>query len=462
MQQHQVPFKVALCGRPNVGKSSIFNRFCGRRKALVLDLPGVTRDVRIDRFHLKSKGHNHAIWIEMADLAGLEELHFLKKSRKSSSADLKTLAEEAALQYLNESDLVLLVIDGRSPLTPNDFEIYRFLKKAGKRIFIILSKIEGQRKKDALAEYAELAEEKIFLTSAEENEGFERIKEEIISFAERQKPQSKVNVIEESQKPLCIGIYGRPNTGKSTLVNSILGQDRMITSAVAGTTVDTIDTDFRIAEKAYRILDTAGIRRKSKTEAGVEVLSVVQALKSLQNVDVALLVIDGFEGIMDQDEKIAGELLKSGKPIVIVINKWDLCKVPRKDYADRVRETLRFLEFVPLVFLSAKENEGIEVLWDLFDEILRQRKVIAPTPELNRFVELLERSHHASGARVYYATQTHDNPPTITFMVNDPKKIHFDFERYLKNELRSRYGWMGSPIRLIFKARTRSKSKYTK
>jgi GTP-binding protein len=267
---------------------------------------------------------------------------------------------------------------------------------------------------------------------------------------------------ESAKKPIRLGVFGRPNVGKSTLVNQLLNERRMITSPIAGTTVDTVDSDFMRDHRFYRILDTAGIRRRSKTEQGVEVLSVMRALKSIQDVDIALFLIDGFEGITDQDEKIAGELVKAGKPVVLVVNKWDLCGVDREDYADRVRETLGFLDFAPVLFISAEQGEGIEPLFDLLEEILRQRNIVASTGELNRFLEVIEGANNPTDLKMYYASQTSRNPPTITIMVDDLRKVHFAYERYLKNELRQRYGWMGSPLKISFKERKRSKSKKTR
>lgn len=469
------PKRVCFVGRPNVGKSSLFNRVLGRRKAIVLDQPGVTRDVY--RQPLIINGHK----IELADLAGLEfwdRKRIDEKNKKTSEAEtLKKLATEAALEYLKTADLVLFVVDGREPLTPGDEELARVVRGAGKPVLLVLSKIEGNVEEDAQIESSKLGFDSGIATSAEHNHGIDELRTAILEILFGAESLQNVTEPEEEdataesqlvmeqgrgvseRRPIRIGVYGRPNVGKSTLVNQLLGENRMITSPIAGTTVDSVDTDFLRDGRFYRIVDTAGIRRKAKVEQGVEVLSVVQALKSVQNVDVALFLLDGYEGVTDQDEKIAGELIKAGKPLIVVINKWDLCGVSRDDYATRVRETLGFLDFAPLLFIAAKSGQGLEPLWNLLDEIMRQRFVVAPTGELNRFLEMLEGSNVASGLKLYYATQTAKNPPTITVMVNDPKKVQFNFERHLKNELRNRYGWMGSPLKLVFKARSRSESK---
>ncbi len=448
--------KICFCGRPNVGKSSLFNRLISKKRALVLDEPGVTRDVFTARVSLED-GYEK---VELADLAGLESYQE-KKSSASDKEKLHALATEAALSYLKKSDLILFVVDARQSLSHEDKALARLVRSTGIPVLVVLTKVESEVvENNALAEVAELGWEKSVSTSAEHNLGIQELKETLLSILNT--PKISQETLEENEQTLFrLGVYGRPNVGKSTLVNLLLGEKRMITSPIAGTTVDTVDSEFIRVEtgKRYRILDTAGIRKKSKTEQGVEVLSVVQALKSVSNVDVALFLIDGYEGITDQDEKIAGELLKSGKPIVILVNKWDLCRTKKEAYAERLRKELDFLDFAPILFLSAERGEGVDPLWDLLDEIVEQRTFIAPTPELNRFLELVEGANNPTGVKLYYASQTGKNPPAITFLVSDPEKVHFAYEGYLKNQLRSKYGWMGSPLRLIFKKRKRSASK---
>lgn len=474
--------RVCFCGRPNVGKSSLFNRLLGRKKALVLDQPGVTRDVY--RTTVDWDGAK----LELADLAGLEFWDRRKideRDRKTSEQEqLKRLATEAALAYLKTADLVLFVVDAREPLTPGDEELARVARGSGREVLLVLSKVEGSVEENAQIEASVLGFGHGIATSAEHNLGIGELKEAILErvlpghvpsyqteeqsedelAAAAQQLQSEEPIARgaSSKRPLRLGVYGRPNVGKSTLVNHLLGEERMITSPIAGTTVDTVDTDFVRDGKHYRILDTAGIRRKSKTEQGVEVLSVVAALKSVQDVDVALFLIDGFEGVTDQDEKVAGELIRAGKPIVLVVNKWDTCGVKKEDYADRLRTELGFLDFAPILFISAKKGVGLADLWDLLTEVLRQRMFVAPTGELNRFIEMASGTNNPTGVRLFYASQTSKNPPTITCLVSDPKKVHFAYERYLKNELRSRYGWMGSPLKLVFKGRKRSAPKKAK
>jgi GTP-binding protein len=452
--------KVCLVGRPNVGKSSLFNRLIGRKKALVLDEPGVTRDVVLE--DLMIDGYES---IEFADLAGFDfwnatdETSFKVDTKKQK---LQKLALDAAIEYLKKADLILLVIDSRSGITLLDEELIQFLRKQNKihQVVVVLSKCENEKLISLLEpDLAKYGFDECVKTSAEHNLGIENLKKTIVEKLNLKKKnleneeQNDLSEIERGSsilKPIRIGVYGKPNVGKSTFVNALLGENRMITSDIAGTTVDTVDSYFEKNGTYYCILDTAGIRRKSKTQKGVEVLSVVKALQTLKNVEVALFLIDGYEGVTDQDEKIAGEILNSGKMCVIVVNKWDLCEVKKQEYADRVREKLGFLDYAPILFVSSKLNQGIEKLWDLIPEMMNQRLIEPTTSELNQFFEVIENANNPLNAKIYYVSQVSKNPPTIVCKVNDPKKIHFAFERYLKNELRKRFGWMGSPIRLIF------------
>lgn len=464
-------YRIALCGRPNVGKSSLFNRLIGHKKSLVLDLPGVTRDVVCAQIYLGQQK------FELADLAGLElwkDRHtkgIQRNIKLEQKEKLRKLSVVAALEYLEKSDLVLFVVDARAGLTSVDEELAQIVRSKNNKIVCVAAKCEGKLHENAFLEFAALGFDDIITTSAEHNQGIEGLKEKIattfdVSMNDAPKKVSKEEKKESmkqltrgfsKEKPIRIGVFGKPNVGKSTFVNALIGEYRMITSDIAGTTVDSIDTDLVVDSKFYRILDTAGIRKKAKTEKGVEVLSVVRALQSLKDVDVAFFMIDGFEGISDQDEKIAGEILRQGKSCVLVVNKWDQCRIKKEEYAQRVRDTLGFLDFAPILFISAKNGTGLDGIYDLIEEILRQKQTMVPTPELNQFIEQIEGENNPLRAKLYYANQISKNPPTISIAVNDAKKIHFSYEGYLKNTLRSRYGWMGSPLKLTFKPKKKKK-----
>ncbi len=464
MTSSKKTIKIALCGRPNVGKSSLFNRLIGRKKSLVLDEPGVTRDVVCSIFTL---GNTH---FELADLAGLElwkdrNTKGVKRDVKLEQKEkLRKLSVKAALEYLTKSDLVLFVVDARAGLISVDEELAQLVRSKNSKIICVAAKCEGILHENAFAEFAGLGFDSVITTSAEHNQGIEGLKDdiaELFGVNANEELESEGGDIKESMKtvtrgfskdkPIRIGVFGKPNVGKSTFVNALIGENRMIISEIAGTTVDAIDTDLIVDGKFYRILDTAGIRKKSKTEKGVEVLSVVRALQSLQDVDVAFFMIDGYEGIADQDEKIAGEIIKQGKSCVLVVNKWDQCRISKEQYAEKIRKTLGFLDFAPILFASAKNGTGMEGVYELIDEILAQKQVMVSTPELNRFLEQIEGENNPMSAKLYYANQISKNPPTISVAVNDLKKIHFSYEGYLKNSLRSRFGWMGSPLKLTFK-----------
>jgi GTP-binding protein len=251
-----------------------------------------------------------------------------------------------------------------------------------------------------------------------------------------------------------MGVYGRPNVGKSTLVNALLGMKRMIVSPIAGTTVDPVDTHFERDGTHFCLVDTAGIRRRSKTEEGIEVLSVVQAIKTIERVDVAIFVIDGYEGVTDQDEKVAGRIAEAGRPTIVVVNKWDLCRTDKEEYAERFRETVPFLDYAPVIFACAEKGQGLEPIFDLVPRMLEERMRTAPTGELNRIVQGCVEKVSSRGVKAYYCLQVSKNPPTISIQVNDPGKVHYSLEGHIRNELRSHFGWMGSPLKVQFRGRS--------
>jgi GTP-binding protein len=451
-----------------VGKSSLFNRLIGKKQALVLDQPGVTRDVRTSRSHLGN------VEIEWADLAGLEQ---------TERDPLQRLAMDAALKYLEQADLAIFLVDARAGLVPGDEEIARLVRSRAKKVLLVLSKAEQDESHESLqsvrAEILNLGWGEALATSAEHNMGIDTLKEAIASAlgldpaivyekteTTRERKRSRVTRNEDRAElpqtpkgasvdyPISIGVYGRPNVGKSTLVNAILGESRMIVSPIAGTTVDTVDTNLERNNVYYRIVDTAGIRKRSKTEQGIEVLSVIQAMSSLPRVDVALFVIDGFEGVTEQDERIAGTLIEAGRATAIIVNKWDICLGKKEDYAEKLRQALPHLDFAPVLFVSAKKGKGVEELFDLIPVMLDERMRTVATAELNRVVKFCESKGGLKGAKLYYSVQISKNPPTIRIQTNNPNHIHYSFQRQLKNELRQRFGWMGSPLKLVFVDRT--------
>lgn len=470
--------RIAIIGRPNVGKSTLFNRLLGRRRALVHDLPGVTRD----------RNEQNAKWwiraqpwdVVLVDTGGVGGDHF--------SDEIDEQVETA----LSEADAALLVLDGQTGLLPPDRELLQKLRQSGVEkkipVFGIVNKVDAEQHESMISDFYAAGLTTLLTISAEHGRGIDDLQEALAAvLPDESKDESQDELQKESQKesgdefseelinelpnefteelsenssaeaevitPPKIAILGRPNVGKSTLVNAILGRKRMITSPIAGTTVDAVDSPAELGGRPVVLIDTAGIRRKSKTEQGVEVLSVVQARKALERADVTLLMIDGDSGITDQDEKIGGLIDEAGRSVVIVVNKWDLQKknpdFTQEMAAQHLRDQMGFLKFAPIVFMSAKNGTGFEDLGGLIEEILHQRKLKIPTHEFTEWVRKEITIHNPQNAKFYLCHQTSRNPPTFVCHVNDPERVHFSLRRHLVNGLRNRWGYMGTPVRLL-------------
>jgi len=487
--------RIVIVGRPNVGKSTLFNRLISKKRALVHNLPGVTRD-----------RHEHeAIW------------WYQRKSYKLTLIDTGGLggelfAHEIEMQVqaaLENADALIIVFDGQTGVTPRDQELVVKFKQSGimKRIpaFAIVNKVDQEMHEGMAADFYSMGLENVLTLSAEHNRGIDDLKEAILNalpgaygepLAEDLSEDQEVQMLEETdveageftdegedadlgddaeeleealpekeeiKKIPLIAILGRPNAGKSTLTNAILGEERMITSPVAGTTIDAIDSLATLSGKPFIIIDTAGIRRKSKTEQGVEVLSIVQAKKALERADVTLLLLDGETGITEQDEKIGGMIQDAGCSVILAVNKWDTQKktpdFTREIAAIQLRKMMGYLKYAPIIFLSAKQGKGFEDLGDLIEEILHQRKFKITTKEFTEWVRKEATIHNPMNAKFFMCHQTGRNPPTFVCHVNDQKKIHFSLQRHLINALREKWGFMGTPIKLLF---VEGKNKRTK
>ncbi len=441
--------KLVIIGRPNVGKSTLFNRLLGRRRALVHDEPGVTRDRLEEKVNWNEGGTQLAL--TLVDTGGVGGERF--------AAEIEEQVEIA----LSEANLVIFLMDGRAGLTPQDSEIFRKLKQSGmeqkKPIIYALNKVDDEVHESLASDFYALGADSFITLSAEHGRGIQDLKELIIEkLLEKttQAPETPEPEIkrDRSKEPPRIAIVGRPNVGKSTFINAILGQKRMITSPIAGTTVDSVDSIAELSGKPVVLIDTAGIRRKSKTEQGIEVLSVVQTKKALERADIAVLLLDGETGITDQDEKIGGLIEEAGNAVVLAINKWDTqrdrSKFSKEEAAERLRGQMAFLKFAPIVFVSAKEGTGFESLGDLIEEILHQRRLKIPTHEFTEWVRNEATVHNPENAKFFMSHQAGRHPPTFVCHVNDPERIHFSLKRHLVNALRDRWGFMGSPIRLHF------------
>ncbi len=457
---------VVIVGRPNVGKSTLFNRLFGKKRALVHNLPGVTRD-RLEEdaeWWVKAKPYQ----VSVIDTGGLGHALFGEEIRKQVSI------------ALDEADVVLFVLDGQSGLVPDDRELAReFQRRSRERHFPILgvvNKVDADQHEGFANDFYELGLDDILTVSAEHGRGIDDLKEAIIlatgvkseAAAESESEAEAVEFSETETEtdtdsataprergPYRIAVVGRPNVGKSTIINALLGEERMITSPIAGTTVDSIDSLATLSNgKQYQLIDTAGIRRKSKTEQGVEVLSVVQTKKALERCDVAILVIDGEGGLTDQDEKISSLIEEVGCGVILAINKWDTQrkdpKFTREIAAQILRDEMGHLKYAPIMFLSAKEGKGFDDLGDLIDDIMHQRDFKLATHEFTEWIRKESTIHNPANAKFYLCHQTSRNPPTFVVHTNDPDKVHFSLRRHLLNALRERWGYMGNPVRLIF------------
>jgi GTP-binding protein len=441
---------IVIVGRPNVGKSSLFNRLLGRKRALVLDTPGVTRDRIVEPadFWVRAKKYP----VNLIDTGGLGEGQFQEEIRIQVGTALK------------EADLVLFVVDIKAGLTGADRTVFQQLRRSGLAdsipVILVLNKADSDSAEEAMHEFYGLGIESLIPVSAEHALQIDDLKEMIVDrlYAEGEFPDDAGSA--ESEEPSRearvprIAIVGQPNVGKSTLLNSICGEKRTIVSPVAGTTVDPIDLQIHWHGKDFVLIDTAGIRRKNKTEQGVEVLSVVQTRKTLERADLAFLVMDGETGVYDQDEKIAGLIEETGCSVVLVLNKWDT-QVNNDEFSQKlaeeeIRKKIRFLGYAPLVFTTATEGIGIERLFRVADHVLEQRGVRVPTKDLTEFIRAESEIHNPGNAKFYFVHQSGRNPPTFVAHVSDPKKIHFSLSRHLVKALRERYGFSGSPIRFHF------------
>lgn len=431
--------KIAVVGRPNVGKSTLFNRICGRRQAITDGRPGSTRD----------RNYAQASWqgaaFELIDTGGL-----LLETDDPLLGPAAAQAERA----IEEADLVLLVVDGRAGLLPDDEAIAARLRRAGRRVVLVVNKIEGTN--DGLAEFSRLGFGEMLPLSAEHGQGVGDLLDVALAGLPR------VEVPEEERPPLRIALVGRPNVGKSSLLNRLLGEERAVVSPIPGTTRDAVDSLLVRGDKRYRFVDTAGIRRNRLLESNVDHVAVVQARKSVERADVAILVLDADEGLREMDATIAGYIQEAGTGVVLAVNKWDVARersLKQRTFEQDVRDHLKFLAFAPLLYASAKTGKGIDGLLAAAERVHAASRQRITTGQLNR---LLARSAEAyapkaaKGGRpvtILFGTQIGIAPPTFLISLNHPVDLHFSYKRYLENQIREAFGFEGAPI--VLKVRTR-------
>ena len=444
---------VVLVGRPNVGKSTLFNRLTGTRRSIVTSLPGTTRDV------IAQPAEWGGVRFDLVDTGGMFG---------ASEDPLHALVLERGRRAMASADVLVLVVDGREGLVPGDLDIARAVRGASTPVILAINKTDDKRSKAGRLEFFQLGFDDAFEISAEHGEGTGDLLDAIVERLGRSRRAERdgAGPPEPESRPSEVGIVivGRPNAGKSSLVNRLLREERMIVSEMPGTTRDTVDTLMTWHRRQFRIVDTAGIRRPGRVARGgqVETLSVMLARRAIQAADIVVLVVDASAGVTDQDAAIAGEADKAGRGIIIAANKWDLTKGRGPDFSkefdEGLRRQLKFLDYAPVLHVSAVTGERTPKLLETIDRVVAARTRRVRTPELNAFVERVTAAHPPaspgrSHVRVLYAAQTGVAPPTFVFFTNVATNFHFSYERFLVNQIREEFGFLGSPIRLHVRRR---------
>ncbi|NPV66430.1 MAG: ribosome biogenesis GTPase Der [Anaerolineae bacterium] len=448
---------VALVGRPNVGKSTLFNRLAGSQLAVVHEMPGTTRD------RLQADTEWNGVAFTVVDTGGIE-VYQPKGSRDVSplaegSIDFVPQIRAQALIAVEEAEVIIMLVDAIQGLTAADEHIAEILRRTNKPVFIAANKADNAERREAAMEFYSLSLGEVFPISALHGTGTGDLLDAVVN-ALRHAPAPDYET-DRDDEALKIAIVGRPNVGKSSLVNRLLGEERAIVSPLAGTTRDAIDTRLVWEGMPVILIDTAGIRRRGKIAPGVEKYSVLRAMKAIKRADIVLLLLDATEGITAQDTHIAGMIIDEMKSVAVIVNKWDA--VTKDTYTmnvftEKIREQLNFLPYVPILFISAKTGQRIGQIIPLAAQMQEERLVRIPTSELNRIVrDAVERHAPPSKAgkrlKIYLAQQVRTDPPTFLFHVNDTRLVHFSYERYLENQIRQEYPFTGTPVRLSFRPR---------
>jgi GTP-binding protein len=433
---------VALIGRPNVGKSTLFNRMVKRRDALVDPTPGVTRDRHYARVSWEEQP------FMLVDTGGID----------NEDDTIVNHIRHQALLAIEEADIIFFLMDGREGLTPSDIEIVDLLRRTEKKVFFIVNKIDSPDMEDALlSPFWELGVDQLWALSGDHGYGYKTLMEGLLPYLEKSDLQ-----IELPENTMRIAFLGRPNVGKSSMINTIIGQERMVVSEMAGTTRDSVDTLVTRDQYTYLLIDTAGIRRKGKTTDKLEKFSILKALKALGRCDIALVLIDAEEGITEQDTKVIGYTQDQGRALMILINKWDLIKDDKKRQErllEEVERAVKFIPFAPVLKVSALTGTGIKRLFPEIGKVHRQFHQRFPTAALNRLLADAVAKHeppyyHGRRLKFFYTAQLGTAPPLFAVVASDPKGIHFSYERYLTNCFRDGLGLDRVPVRLLFRERS--------
>lgn len=430
---------VAVVGRPNVGKSTLFNKLVGERIAIVEDTPGVTRD----RIIADAEWQNHHF--TLIDTGGIEPF-----SKDTILAQMRLQAEIA----LDMADLIILMVDGREGMTAADKEVAEMIRRQNKPVILAVNKIDHINLEDSLYEFYNLGLGEPMAISAEQQLGIGDLLDEIV-----EDTKSFYSEEAEEDASIKVAVVGKPNAGKSTLINRMVGEERLIVSNIPGTTRDAIDTTVEHDGKAYTFIDTAGIRKKKKIYENVERYSILRAISAVDRADVVILMIDAEKGVSEQDQKIASIIQNRYKPCIIVVNKWDAVEKETKtmqNMTKTIRSNLSFIDYAPLLFISAQTGQRVGKLYDEINFVYDQARKRIPTGKINEAIidfVTLRQPPSKSGRRlkIYYGSQVRIDPPTFVFFVNDGALMHFSYLRYIENYLRQTFDFTGTPIRVIIR-----------
>lgn len=449
---------VALVGRPNVGKSTLFNRLTGHRTAIVEDMPGTTRD------RIYGESDWNGIGFTVIDTGGLEapvapdkRARFRSRSKETdndSAFFLENIQNQADVA-LSEADAIILVVDGMAGLTSADSEVAAVLQQSDKPVLVAVNKAESPERQLNAVEFWNLGIGEPVAISAYHGTGVGDLLDVLVEML----PAHPVRFEDEDEGTVKIALVGRPNVGKSSLLNRLIGSERAIVSDIPGTTRDPIDTRFTYNGQSMLLIDTAGIRRRGKVELGIERYSVLRSMRSIDRADVALLLIDATEGVTAQDAHVASYVLERHKGIIVLINKWDAIEKDTHtmvEYAREVRGELKFLSYVPVLFISALTGQRVNKILPKVMEVMEARRHRIGTGPLNTLLrqayeKSMPPSKNGRRLRIYYGTQVATEPPSFALFVNEPKLVHFSYERFLENRLREFYAFEGTPIRLFFR-----------